>query len=322
VSPAGKFLDAFMRPKHWTHERTHFFKFVTFETARSVLSNGSLRWSAATRFNDPFDGQFNLQMEYDVDRVAQTVLERHWAVLSGSRKSIEKNALGALLNFAAGRLPSKMSKEDFFRQMLLAVLKGIGRGEEQLPIVQEQIKTVLADFKFLCLAERPDSILMWSHYAQHHTGAVLAFVCVPERDSLWGAAQPVQYPRYMPRLMTEQQFTDHLSGDFSLKTTITLQNMIFTKAEEWSYEKEWRVALPGTNPADHWQDIKFHPLELAGIYLGCNMSQAAKTELVGLMQARYAHGEIIVARKSPTAFALDFDPSPTWPFEGRLPLPT
>jgi hypothetical protein len=29
--------------------------------------------------------------------------------------------------------------------------------------------------RILCLAERPDNLLMWSHYAQQHAGVVLEF---------------------------------------------------------------------------------------------------------------------------------------------------
>jgi hypothetical protein len=32
-----------------------FFKYVTANTARTILENGTLRWSSPAMFNDPFD---------------------------------------------------------------------------------------------------------------------------------------------------------------------------------------------------------------------------------------------------------------------------
>jgi len=47
--------------------------------------------------------------------------------------------------------------------------------EAQLPDVHNFIRNMLSDSKILCLAAPHDNILMWSHYADHHTGAVLRF---------------------------------------------------------------------------------------------------------------------------------------------------
>jgi hypothetical protein len=299
--------NANIRPSHWTHERAHFFKYVSSETAQAILHNRNLRWSAVSCFNDPFDGQFNLQLQFNNEEVVQAVLERHWDVLSGVRHSSAKNKLGALLNFAASRLGSKLTKEQFLSEMRAAVEQGIHNGNEQVPLVHQAIREVLADFKFLCLTERHDSILMWSHYAQHHTGAVFRFSCQPQSDSLWGVAKPVKYPREMPRLMNQGQFIDLLSGDFSLETHLTLDSIVFTKADEWSYEKEWRVAMPGTNSKEQWQCFRFDASELSAVYFGCNMHHDAKETIKALINRHYPETEIWAAQKSTTEFALEFE---------------
>ena len=36
--------------------------------------------------------------------------------------------------------------------------------------------------RMLCITEEHDNLLMWAHYAQNHTGAVLEFRVMPEED--------------------------------------------------------------------------------------------------------------------------------------------
>lgn len=41
------------------------YKYVTVNTAKIVLETGKLRWSSPFMFNDPFDVQFDLHVEFD-----------------------------------------------------------------------------------------------------------------------------------------------------------------------------------------------------------------------------------------------------------------
>jgi hypothetical protein len=39
------------------HDRSHFFKYASFQTAMRVIESKRFRWSPPTKFNDPFDHQ-------------------------------------------------------------------------------------------------------------------------------------------------------------------------------------------------------------------------------------------------------------------------
>ena len=43
----------------------HFFKYVNVDAAKIILESGKLRWSSPLMFNDPFDVQFDLHVEFD-----------------------------------------------------------------------------------------------------------------------------------------------------------------------------------------------------------------------------------------------------------------
>ena len=72
------------RPQHWTHQRTDFFKYMSFDTAKAVLTNQQLRWSPASLFNDPFDLQFDLHLDYDRDGVIKAAKKDLWDFYSFS----------------------------------------------------------------------------------------------------------------------------------------------------------------------------------------------------------------------------------------------
>ena len=49
----------------WSHDRKCFYKYMTADVAKLVLQNNTLRWALQKLFNDPFDVQFDLRVEYD-----------------------------------------------------------------------------------------------------------------------------------------------------------------------------------------------------------------------------------------------------------------
>lgn len=111
-----------------------------------------------------------------------------------------------------------------------------------------------------CFTTRNDSMLMWSHYADHHKG-----VCVEYDFSydfgLRERIQPVQY------CDTQYDITSRLLPDFN-PMNISLGTYIsaLTKAKDWQYEDEWRLIKNNGRTK--------HPMPLPKvIYLGTRFSQ-------------------------------------------------
>ena len=82
-----------MRPPTWSHDRKCFYKYMTAKTAKAVLGNGTLRWALPKLFNDPFDVQFDLQVNYDRDRVVEHALNNIVDLYMGRRHVISGNKL-------------------------------------------------------------------------------------------------------------------------------------------------------------------------------------------------------------------------------------
>jgi hypothetical protein len=85
-------------------------------------------------------------------------------------------------------------------------------------------------FGVLCLSEKKDDLLQWSHYADRHKGICLGFDL-----GNGGKFAPVKY------VADRFRFPTKLDEDFMWK-------LLSTKSLHWSYEKEWRVFLKTDTP--------------------------------------------------------------------------
>jgi hypothetical protein len=144
-------------------------------------------------------------------------------------------------------------------------------------------RAFIPDFRILCLAESPAHAAMWSHYADQYSGAVLEFRCVDGLDSAWLTAKPVRYPKSKPEVYTADGWAKILTmpNEKAIRTIIDIST--FTKSQDWSYEKEWRItSFKRPNDIGHFTDYKFHPDELAAAYLGPMASTSDREILIKL----------------------------------------
>jgi Protein of unknown function (DUF2971) len=129
-------------------------------------------------------------------------------------------------------------------------------------------------FGILSLTENCESTLLWSHYANGHRGFCMEF----ERTSngLLGnhdVTAPVSYEPLCPVLDLSNLWDTSNVGAFKFE----LWKMMFVKAEEWSYEKEWRsVFRPGNCLEDY-------PGPLKSIIWGLRMDEKGKMEIRHLL---------------------------------------
>lgn len=92
----------------------------------------------------------------------------------------------------------------------------------------------LRNYGIICFSEKPDDILMWSHYANNHKGICLEFTA--EKGSELANPQLNQKVEYLdeyPKL----KITDFVNDD----PTIASKKAMWSKAKIWEYEQEWRM---------------------------------------------------------------------------------
>jgi len=296
------------RPANWRHDRSSFFKYTTRSAALAILDSCALRWSSPSTFNDPFDMQFDLYVDINQQRVRQLTIDSLWRAIYSPEGIPVGNPLGQLIRDYKRILP-KLSREEFDRRFG-EFGEQIGEMCRELPTHVTELNTRFQEglkaAKVLCLSERHDSVLMWSHYAQLHEGVVLELACVPELDSAWGIAMRVSYSDAMPPAFDDESLIRLGSGQGHTSPGALLDKFVTAKARDWAYEREWRVVLHCTDPGRPTQDIPFWPKELAAVYLGCRMSPSDRAEVATKVRQKFPLTKILLAEKMDRSFALLF----------------
>jgi hypothetical protein len=143
----------------------------------------------------------------------------------------------------------------------------------------------------LCLSEKPNDILMWSHYADGHTGFCLKFDKVGLKE-FFGFCEPVKYRKPYPN------FKEVVDKALSIK----IHKFLLSKSEHWEYEKEWRVIIDCENPTNRFQKFPDHLLK--GVILGCQMPQKNKALIRRWMQNRKIRPQLFESFKIENKYGL------------------
>lgn len=287
-----------------TQRRTKFYKYMKAGTAKAVLANGALRWSSPTLFNDPFEMQFDLHIEYNRDRLVDRVLQRYVDVFNGRVQAQPGNEFHENIKILRAVVPD-LKEADLRNEQRPAIHESLKRAERGLPKIHEELRAILADKKIICFSELPDNILMWAHYCENHTGAVVEFSYIEKYASVWGAAKPVRYMAHIPLLADEEAMFRSLTGQESIASPERFYDAVYVKAQDWAYEKEWRT-LGGWDKSRQTENIAFKREEVTAVYLGCRMDDANRKEIKKIVKKRYPHAVVYIGRKSARQFALEF----------------
>lgn len=164
-----------------------------------------------------------------------------------------------------------------------------------------------------CFTEDITSPVMWAHYADSHSGFVLAYQFRSDMFSPnpyqvydvdydwygWRSVLPVNYSNcrvdgtaladwYCLCKMSGETGLRDKRNDLSIKLPDSLlkTKLALHKGKEWQYEKEWRMILssewPNQAEADHTH-ILYSPTAL---FLGCHIGKEEKSQLIKIAKGK------------------------------------
>lgn len=162
----------------------------------------------------------------DVIYKYQRGTNRNWNCIAKGKPELWLSQAGEFNDpFDCAFLYNHHSKEIYDRdtEYNLAVKEGLEQYERDKESEKLQSKVFVS-----CFSERNNSMLMWSHYAEQHTGLCVGYRLYDliEKYNIF----PVIYSNQMP------QISDIRNAEES-----ALYQSILTKCEDWSYELEWRI---------------------------------------------------------------------------------
>jgi len=277
-----------------------FYKYYSITSGLKTLKEGRIKWSSPYIFNDPFDNQCNILFDgniNDLNDVTSQILQEY---LLGNKKHEYK--FDSKISFIMKQLET-VPKE--------YVPKIIGLAKQQNVYTEDMLnsyknnfnnrfKELMRDSSIFCFSEDYDNILMWSHYAEEHTGIVINFKDYPPADSPIKLAKKVKYTDILPTFSIKDILYKNITIE-QIHDAFTL-----TKAKCWEYEKEWRIVTSMRNPLDTFEIIPFDLHEVQNVYLGCRIQPEAENQVINIIKTKYPWAKIYKGHKSSTKFALEF----------------
>ena len=171
------------------------------------------------------------------------------------------------------------------------------------PIKRERAKYAAAslddamrDYGIICMSGGTEDPVLWSHYADAHTGIVIEFVH-PNDDSLF----KVNYSNERPSIHADEM----LDNDEAI--TLFHKELVKRKAKNWGYENEYRMFIKLSNCIAR-KGLYFYPISddiVLRIVLGamCKMSESYIQHV--LAQKKWHAVEVIRARLSNEHFTVE-----------------
>ena len=221
-----------------TKETRFLYKYrCVSERSLKMIEEGKYYFAPAHSFNDPLDCA--VEPIYELPSI-EKIIENQAKVLQNNDGISFQEAL---------------QKSQIIKTIPQTEL------EKLFQRLRNRIRNMLRyEYGVLSLSGKNDNILMWSHYADYHKGFCIEFKRSPGNPL--GSTQPVQYVKEYPCF----NYFNDLPGDIAKK-------IILTKADDWSYEEEWRGIQKANTQVRYTDDM------ITGIIFGLQMPDHHKREI-------------------------------------------
>ena len=242
------------------------YKYVKFENLKRILS-GSIRFTQPGAFNDPFEMVPEL---YVPEGPGSEKLNIQFSVLAPRREP----PVGTLDDdFVSDYLSDRTSRR---------ILKSLNQTTG-----------------ILCLSRNRSSLLMWSHYADGYSGAIVEF---DETHEFFSGYFDMEYSKHRPKT----DIASYTDGNEPIPIA-----ELCVKSNEWEYEKEVRVVRNLTD-CTCVGTINGFPIYVMDVPLDC-----IKSVILGERMPVFHQREIWELVKDMEDISLYLDAISNWGYEFR-----
>ncbi len=163
-----------------------------------------------------------------------------------------------------------------------------------------------ASLSIMCFTKTFKNILMWSHYANNHTGLCVGYdynssffhnkySCSYSNNV--GEIKKIEYTNDRPKYIIPTDLVNNTSDWFK-------------KSKDWKYEKEYRILLPVDDASNNNDSdpamllFKIDPENIKQVILGCRMTEINKEYIYNIL-APYDI-QIMESQPHPAHYKLNF----------------
>lgn len=288
-----------------------FGKYLTPSSASLVLSKRTLRWSRPALFNDPFDSAMKFRFGPDFDDIRANLVSEFNRALDNEISSYSiVNTSARLVNAMSRGLQAGLADRGTYEKHFLDYVLDIYSDPGVTARFFDEVVSSFSKSKILCLTRSLNNILMWSHYAQNHEGALLVF-SPRSQDSMFDRAIQIFYTDELPYIFDSEEVPLFFTGQTSFTDRAFLVNIankvIFRKTKDWEYEREWRImAGDGRSPDEEIEYVPFDEADLIGVIFGCRANNSNIQEIQDIVRTHYSSAKIFKARRSGHSSTLEY----------------
>lgn len=310
------------------------YKYCSAKAGIEIIRNSRVILSNPTNFNDPFDSIFDITDE-DVGESKDIIL--NYELFKGLYKTFHRNDLKLSSSVERVIINDLRHKFDLCKKILqetkrfekiptlnssLKRLSNLNKAlkskiekfnEEFEKKSVDPLKRLSQDALISCFSKKYDSILMWSHYSNSHTG-----ICIEieeDRTDFHDVIYSKERVKFdLINIVKRILGADFLGESIDFKDTDTnylFLKPFFTKSKDWAYEEEVRCITSRINPTIEGFEISdcipYLNVKISKIYVGINIKDDDLNEVLKLAYARGI--PVVYMQKHPTDFALTVDES-------------
>jgi hypothetical protein len=165
----------------------------------------------------------------------------------------------------------------------------------------KSIEKAVSEIGVFSLSEICNDILMWSHYANRHTGFCMGFEVDETSTNLYQIAYKDQLPTQREAIEVAKERN---KGDTA---QLYREKFLLQKSIHWQYECEWRQLIH--IPSKGSQKINYSQEDLKEVVFGCRTSDKTK-EIIKrwLHEGGFTKAKLFQAEKSKEGYSLDIVP--------------
>jgi len=248
--------------------------------AISNLETDTVWVCSADKYNDPYEcattwctiDLLRETTKANLDKICeQAELEKHLSPVQLDIVRASHDPMREIATLLIGK-EEQISEED--KQKMLSVLFDVSDSISQQSITQMN-EFVQRGMKICSFSSRVDSVVMWGHYADSHTGFAIEYDVTtwPMHDIHRRILHPVIY---------RQELFDSTKYHLQAMSGANFNNLFgviaaIHKSPDWSYEGEWRFVLA---MGESFPDQNYPMPKPSGIYLGTRTKPEDKKKLL------------------------------------------
>jgi hypothetical protein len=278
------------------------FKYLKSDVGLKVFETGLIRFSPPSAFNDPFELKPNI-----CDFLQPDPIEAQ----EGASRNHFGHEYETLPTFVKLLLSPEQFHDLVTQKIQLSEHEEVSRAKYLTPYLRGALEERLeAITGVLCLADSDHNLTMWAHYADSHTGMVLAFDTSHEyfknQDATSGAPsylKEVDYHAPRPRLT--------LAG-------LQMKDIFLAKGNDWERERESRMfaQLDRANQSSKNEQgetihlFRYPQEAITKVILGCRSTEKTLQEVLRLKSITPSLSRARIFRATPdrNEYRLNFIP--------------